>query len=298
MLEELVAVLVALAAGVPPQASCAYPCWTEIGSSELVYESFGNAPVPLVKPPYVFSLPYPAQPRGAVSHDCVLEANSTVDIYGYDPGTRVWTGPVKGPIYRYPGYVERSSGFGGWKGLAVQVAFTGKATADDPSTVIQSVFFHDERCYLASFEFGFSRYVKGWAGEDRVSFYYESNANCQPPGKCRSRATGENLIERRVNLPLAIPSGHNSRGGVDWLYEAYLADGGAIWRVLVLDPYTREEKAGPFRVEVQGFLLETAREYFAHGGFGYVTATSSRIGPLAVPADPPSLDIVKIFAAK
>jgi len=224
---------------------CPYPCWTEIASSKFTYESFQSEPIPPVVPPYEFSLPYPAQAQGASSADCNALENPSVYPYQYDPQTKTWAGPLTGPVYRNPTYLEVSVFGSGRKGLAAQVSFAGEVDASNGNTLVESVFFHTDRCYHASTEFGFSHHINGLPGDGQVYFYYEVNANCHPTGKCRVRETGENLVDQRTNVPLAIPAGPNSHGGSDWVYEAYLVDGGGQWRIRVADPYTFENKTEP-----------------------------------------------------
>jgi hypothetical protein len=279
-------------------AQCPYPCWSELASDKFTYESFKATPQPPVSPPYEFSLPYPSQSTGASSEACNAQENPNVDLYRYDSENQTWSGPLTGPIYRYPTYLEVSQLSRGWKGIAVEVAYAGKVDSSNGHTLVESIFFHNERCYRASTEFGFSHYLKGLPGEDKIYFYYEINANCQPKGKCRVHGTQDALTDTRVNVPIAIPSGPNSRGGSDWLYEAYLIDGGAKWHIRVVDPYKHETKGAPIEVNVQDFFRGVAIDYAAQGAEGYVTATATRDGPLLNSSDPPMMKILKIYAAK
>lgn len=302
MTHRVLRIALVLAMPALPQAvsrtECPYPCWTEIVPRAFAYESFRTQPLPPVAPPYEFSLPYPSQTQGAWSPDCNAIENPAVDLYQYDPETNSWTGPLTGPVYRNPAYLEVSPLASGRKGLAARVSFAGQVNSYNGNTLIESVFFHTDRCYHASTEFGFSHYVKGLPGDDRVFFYYEANANCKPTGKCRVRGTGEYLVDRRVNLPLTIPAGPNSRGGPDWLYEAYLVNAGSDWRVRVVDPYNLQDKLGPVDYDVSNFFLDLAMGYSAHGADGYVTATSTRDGPVVYSGDPPVMNVVGIYAAK
>jgi hypothetical protein len=111
-------------------------------------------------------------------------------------------------------------------------------------------------------------------------------------------ASEDALTDQRVNVPIAIPSQPNSHGGSDWLYEAYLIDGGSKWHIRVVDPYKHETKGAPIDQDVQDFFRDIANDYAAHGGEGYVTATATRDGPLLYSTNPPVLNIVKIYAAK
>ena len=54
--------------------------------------------------------------------------------------------------------------------------------------LVESVFFHNERCYRAGADLDFAITLKGLPADDKIYFYYELNANCQPKGKCRSTA--------------------------------------------------------------------------------------------------------------
>jgi hypothetical protein len=279
-------------------AECRYPCWSELAANKFSYESFEAVPAPPVAPPYEFSFPYPSQPKGALSAACNAQENPNVDLYRYDSQNQTWSGPLTGPIYRNPTYLEVSQLAKGWKGIAVEVSYEGKVDSSNGHALVESVFFHNERCYRASTEFGFSHYLKGLAGEGKIYFYYEINANCQPKGKCRVHDTQEPLTDIRVNVPIPIPSQPNSRGGSDWLYEAYLIDSGAKWHIRVVDPYKHETKGSPIDHDVHDFFVETAKGYAAHGGEGYVTATATRDGPLLDSSNPPVMNIVKIYAAK
>jgi len=279
-------------------AQCPYPCWSELAADKFTYESFEAQPVPPVSPPYEFSLPYPSQPKGASSAACNAQENPNVDLYRYDSQNQTWTGPLTGPIYRNPTYLEVSQKTTGWKGIAVHALYEGKIDSPNGHTLVESVFFHDERCYRASTEFGFSHYLKGLPGDNTIYFYYEINANCQPKGKCRVHGTEDPLTDQRVNIPISISSEPNSHGGSDWLYEAYLIEGGAKWHIRVVDPYKHQTKGAPMDQDVQDFFRGIAADYAANGAEGYVTATATRDGPLAESSNPPVMNIVKIYAAK
>jgi hypothetical protein len=279
-------------------AQCRYPCWSELASDKFSFESFEATPEPPAARPYQFSFPYPVQPKGAYSEACNAQENPNVDLYHYNQQSQTWNGPLTGPIYRNPTYLEVSQRADGWKGIAVQVSYQGKVDSANGHTLVESVFFHNERCYRASTEFGFSHYVKGLAGDDTIYFYYEINANCQPTGKCRVHGTQDALTDMRVNLPIPIPSEPNSHGGSDWLYEAYLIDGGAKWHIRVVDPYKHETKGSPIDQDVEEFFRDIATDYAAHGGKGYVTGTATRDGPLVISSNPPIMNVVKIYAAK
>ena len=279
-------------------AECPYPCWSEIAADQFTYESFEHVSIPAVSPPYEFSLPYPSQLKGASSAECEAHENPNVDLYRYNPDDRSWTGPLSGPIYRNPSFIQVSALTHGWKGIAVHAAFEGQVDGFNGHTLIESVFFHTDRCYRAATEFGFSHYVKGLAGPDKIFFYYEINANCKPEGKCRIHGSGDALSDERVNIPVAIPAQPNSHGGSDWLYEAILVDGGAKWRIRVVDPYKHVAKIAPIEHQVQDFFRTIAKDYAAEGGTGYVTATATRDGALVYSGAPPAMNILKIYAAK
>jgi len=290
--------LASLAAQAFAQTECPYPCWTEIGPRSFTYESFRVEPRPRVFPPYEFSLPYPSQAQGAWSANCDAAENPNVHLYQYDSQTQTWTGPLTGPVYRNPTYSEVSTLGSGRKGLAVQVAYSGSAAASNGNMLVESVFFHSDRCYHASTEFGFSHSVRGQPADNQISFYYELNANCQPVGKCRVHGTNENLIDQRVNTAITIPTEHNSHGGSDWLYEAWLINGGSQWHVRVVDPYTLAEQAAPVDYDVSSFFLGIAQTFFADGAAGYATATSTRNGPIELSQEHPVMYVVKIDVAK
>jgi hypothetical protein len=293
-----VLILVSLIMRAAAQSECPYPCWTEIGVRNFIFESFPFEPEPRAFSPYEFSLPYPSQNEGGWSHNCDLAENPNVDLYQYTAQTQTWIGPLTGPVYRNPSYLEVSGLGNGRKGLAVRVLYSGSVPAASGNTLVESVFFHTDRCYHASTEFGFSHAVRGLPTDNQISFYNELNANCQPTGKCRVHGTDENLIDQRVNMPVTIPAAPNSQGGSDWLYEAYLINGGSQWRIRVVDPYNFAEQTAPVDYNVSSFFLDVAQNYWANGATGYVTATSTRNGPLALSQERPVMNVVKIVVAK
>jgi hypothetical protein len=279
-------------------AQCRYPCWSEIASDKFTYLSFTSEPAPQVSPPYEFSFPDPLQLSGAYSEACNARENPNVDLYSYNAQTQTWMGPLSGPIYRNPSYIQISPLATGWKGIGVQVSFEGKIDSSNGHTLVESTFFHDERCYRASTEFGFSRSVHGLPGDDTVFFYYAINANCQPQGKCRVHGTQDILTSQTVHLPIPIPAEPNSQGGSDWLYEAYLIDGGAKWHIRVVDPHRHVTRGEPIDLDVQPFFQDIAKDYATSGAKGYVTSTATRDGVLEPSSNPPVMNVVKIYAAK
>jgi hypothetical protein len=279
-------------------AQCLYPCWSEIAADKFTYASFENQPMPSASPPYEFSFPYPTQAKGGIKEGCDAQENPKVDLYRYDSATATWTGPLAGPIYTNPGYLQRSPLTDGWKGIAVQVSYEGKIDQFNGHTLIDSVFFHDERCYRASTEFGFSHYLKGLASDGNLSFYYEINANCKLKGKCRVHGTEDVLMDQRVNVAIPIPTKPNSHGGADWLYKAYLVDGGSKWHIRVVDPHNHKDVTAPIDHTIRDFFLDTAKDYFEHGATGYVTATATRDGALIDSGHRPVMNIVKMYSAK
>jgi len=265
---------------------------------KFTFESFSKIPQPPSFSPYGFSLPYPPQSTGAWTQACNARENPDVDLYKYDAAAKTWSGPLAGPVYRNPSLIERSVRAAGWKGIAMRVSFEGAAGREERSTLAQAVFFHDERCYRASTEFGFFRYLKGTRDDGKIFFYYELHANCNPAGKCRATATGVTLTDRQESVPVAIAGAINSQGGTDWLYEAYLIDGGARWAIRVVDPYKHEPQSPPLVRDVQDFYQPIAKDYFKQGAEGYATATSERSGPVSYAGQAPSLHIYAIYAAK
>lgn len=135
-------------------------------------------------------------------------------------------------------------------------------------------------------------------GDNTVYFYYEIHANCKPDGKCRDHNTGATLIDERESIPLNTPSRPNSQGDSDWLYEAYLEDGGTLWVIQARDPYTHKDVAAPLRRVVKDFWLAAGRNFFENGADGFVTATAERNGPILYSGDAPTMNIAKIWVAK
>jgi len=279
-------------------AQCRYPCWSEFASVKFTYFSFESEPVPPASLPYEFSFPYPPQPKGAYSEACNAQENPNVDLYSYNSEDQTWTGPLTGPVYRNPSYIQRSPLTSGWKGIAVQVSFAGKIDSSNGHTLVESTFFHNEPCYRASTEFGFSRSVQGLPGDNTIFFYYAINANCQPQGKCRVPGTQEILTSQTVHVPIQIPAEPNSQGGSDWLYEAYLIDGGAKWHIRVVDPHKHVTHGAPMDAVIEGFYQDIAKDFSANGAKGYVTSTATRDGTLEPSTNPPVMSVAKIYAAK
>jgi len=272
--------------------------WTELNVQSFSFVSFANVPAPTVLPPYEFSLPDPEQQQGASSEICNARENPNVDLYRWDPGRRAWAGPLEGPVYRSPTDSFVGTFATGRKGIAAHLLFTGKGSSYNGNSLAQAVFFHDEPCYRASTEFGFFRYVKGLPADDTVYFYYEINANCTPSGKCRTHGTSQVLNDQQEAVPLPPQPGFNSRGGADWLYVAYLINGGAQWRIEVLDPYTFADIFPPLTPAVKDFFARTASDYDWGGANGYITATSTRSGTVLYSGEAPTMKIVNIFVAK
>jgi len=134
--------LTPLAIGIA-STQCPYPCWSEIAAEKFTYESFQPAPQPLASPPYIFAFPYPSQPNGAYSESCNAQENPDVDLYRYGPQTQSWTGPLTGPIYRNPAYLEVSPLLTGAKGIAVQLSYEGKI--DHPTAIRSSIPYSSTR---------------------------------------------------------------------------------------------------------------------------------------------------------
>lgn len=279
-----------------PRGECGYPCWTEIPAAKFTFVSFAPSAQPPAAPGYEFSLPDPAQTQGGMSEQCNARENPDVDLYRQEGNS--WVGPLSGPVYRNPLYSYVSEKAAGRKGIAVQVAFSGGPVSNTGQWLAQAVFFHDEPCYRASTEFGFDRYLKGLPGDSTVYFYYELHANCKPDGKCRNHQTGAIWLDQRESIPLGTPPGANSRGGPDWLYEAYLEDGGTLWVLQVRDPYTHKEALAPLRRAVKDFWTDSGKSYFAKGADGYITATAVRDGPIAYSGGPPTMNLAHIWVAK
>jgi hypothetical protein len=273
------------------------PSWTKLESQSFAFVSFAQAQPPSVLPPYELSLPDPVQPRGAWSVTCNARENPNVDLYHYDTERQTWTGPLAGPVYRSPTDSYVSSLGMGYKGIAAQLLFTGRGASYNGNTLVQAVFFHDEPCYRAATEFGFFRYVKGMPEDETVYFYYEANANCAPEGKCRIHGADQPLSDQQEAVPLPAEASNNSGGGSDWLYRAYLINDGAQWVIEVVDPYTFADTFPPLTVEVKGFFRGASTDYYREGASGYITATSTRSGPVGY-VDAPSMKVAEILVAR
>jgi hypothetical protein len=258
--------------------------------------SFETVPEPRAAAGYEFSLPFPAQSKGGMSEECGAGESTGVALYQRDGES--WEGPLTGPVYRYPLNSYRSGKIAGGKGIAVQLGFTGGEVIYGGQTLIQSVFFHDEPCYRAATEFGFDRYLQGRPTDGTVYFYYEIHANCKPDGKCRDRQNGITLADRRESVPLKTPRGENSRGRSEWLYEAYLDKGGAVWAIQIRDPYSNRAAAPPLPHAIKDFWQAAGRRFFESGTEGYVTATSMRNGTVAYSGDMPMMNVARVAIVK
>jgi hypothetical protein len=134
--------------------------------------------------------------------------------------------------------------------------------------------------------------------DETVYFYYEVNANCAPQGKCRIHGTDQILTDQQEAVPLPKAAASNSAGGGDWLYKAYLINDGAQWVIEVIDPYTFADTFPLLTLEVKDFFRGAATEYFRQGATGYITATSTRSGPVGYVGEPPSMQVAEILIAQ
>jgi len=280
------------------RAQSTEPSWTKLESKSFTFVSFAHAAEPSVLPPYELSLPDPVQPQGAWSVTCNARENPNVDLYHYDTERRTWIGPLAGPVLRSPTDSYVSPLGVGYKGIAAQLLFTGKGSSYIGTSLAQAVFFHDELCYRAATEFGFFRYGRGLPEDETVYFYYEVNANCAPQGKCRIHGTDQILTDQQEAVPLPKAAASNSAGGGDWLYKAYLINDGAQWVIEVIDPYTFADTFPLLTLEVKDFFRGAATEYFRQGATGYITATSTRSGPVGYVGEPPSMQVAEILIAQ
>lgn len=140
--------------------------------------------------------------------------------------------------------------------------------------------------------------MKGLPEDQTVYFYYEINANCQPEGKCRVPGTGQVLTDQQQAIALPTPAGASPTAGSAWLYLAYLINGGAQWRIQVLDPATLADAVSPLTLDVASFFADAASQFDQNGADGYISATSTRNGPVLYAGPAPAMQVAKILVGR
>jgi len=206
--------------------------------------------------PFQWSLQYPyANPFASEPDDTgCLTTDKFMDGKGASFNMTITNQPA-GTIYRYlPAYFYRSSPVTDIRGIGLQAEFRGNGTNNDEKNGLwHSAFFHSQRCYGGTTEFGFRRVINNTMGgpsypsisEAIVQFYFTVNTNCSITNLNCSVTNGYNNQSYYIgewgyggNLP--IPTVPNSRNGDDWLYLAWLEPGATYWMFEIVDPYTNQ----------------------------------------------------------
>ncbi len=252
--------------------------------------SFVN-PTPPLSPQILPTLPFPNQTTGSqdATGYCPTYASLAYSVYSYSGG--VWTGPLTGILDRYYANLNATNGFTVpvlTQGMDYDISATGQiGSISDPSTqnYQQAWFWGTDRCYLSGPEFGFFKLFQATGANNVVNFYYSLNGNCfgvSTLSSCRIGATsifpnggsGNNA----PTVAISIPSGTNSLGGTDWVYQAY-ASSAYSFLVRVRDPGTMADVVSPITVNVQSWFQPTMASLYTTGIPGFVTITSQRNSP-------------------
>jgi hypothetical protein len=218
----------------------------------------------------------PASDNSTQDFSCPVASNPSIpNWYGHSylsaaQPTEVWSGPLAGNFYRYPGSGYNSGYQPSVRGISFQGAFGGKVISSSDTTwnyVDQTVFYHQNACYAGGAEFGFFRLLQHpWSVQEEttVNFYWSLNTNCAggtvslplyssqgyetspsfSSSGC-SDAYGNPVIAQVNQTP--IPLWVNSQYSLVYNYSAYLttqcSDGtntyyGPYFQVAIQDPYS------------------------------------------------------------
>ena len=263
-----------------------------IPTADFTYYSYSFQFSPPI-PPALFTLNFPNQTTGAqdATGYCSTYSALAYNVYSYSGST--WTGPLSGPLDRYYANLDATTGYGPpilFQGTNYDISATGQiGSISDPSTqnYQQAWFWSSDRCYLAGPEFGFYKLFQATGANNTVYFYYATNGNCFVVGglsSCRSKTDGSNVLpnggtgNNAPSFAITIPSGTNSLGGTDWVYQAY-ASSSSAFIVRVRDPGTMADVVTPLTITVQSWFVPTMQSLFTTGLPGYVTITSQRNSP-------------------
>ena len=303
--------------GAPPPA----PAFVEIMNGETSTLTSTAAPgsgptvVNSIQSPFVF----PATAQGTNDTVCTIPAGDAdrdtpwwFTYTGGDPANpgRMLVQDLTGnAIYRNPSVFQMSDSREAVYGFQAIATFGGSAKASAGGEgAIESIFFHEDRCFTAHREFGFYRSVAA-----NVAFFYWSvNSNCGIAGNagypfCRSAQAVTGASENPAAAPLVTET----------LVAVPLVDSGGSQ---ILDPNTQyrllaflfqdQDGSYKFRVEVwddaAGAQLFVANvpssnamadlKMTGAGTRGQVTATMLRTGPLEF-ADAPALSVTNLHVA-
>jgi hypothetical protein len=343
----LLAVHLGFAGGLPTEHSsnvpCAYPCWSQVAPSVFSEDQYAYSAAKTVggtlytttmalptppQSPFIWDVPYPDVPS-FVGQGSFGEPDDTGCTYGDTyvsgiPGAPALPMQVTGHsssalISRdNPTYIYRTSELADVRGIGVQGSFQGTGTGGaggmaNGNVLTQSVFYHSQRCYTATTEFGFARTVgapSGDVGPNTLLFYYSIYTNC--PDNClinnvlETQIGGYSLklsspMVTQVSIP--IPQTLNSAGRTDWLYEAWLVESGGnyTWNIVVLDPVDYAQQGSKITLgPVQSWFVQYANQMLNNGGLnGYMTITSNlsaQWSPVPNPDYSVSLRVVNLFA--
>lgn len=264
-----------------------------VGFGNFTYYSYSPAQTqPAAPPGSLFSLGFPLQSAGAVEQLAACNDYSKLPYAFYSFSGGIWT-LVTGPVFRYFSNYESTIGnyptpVTGIQGLQTQAIISGViATNTDPSTqaFVQSTFYHQDACFLAGIEMGFEKILinpGNTTEQGTVYFYYGLNPNCftvSGTSSCRDRVSGANVFGNSDKVGLIEPTGTNSVGRTDWLYQMY-AVSATQFQIRIRDPVTFTDAVTPVTFTVDSFFLPSMTTIYNSTISGYITSTEQRVSPV------------------
>jgi hypothetical protein len=298
--------------------------WTSgIPASNQVYPSTLGLPAE-------FTIPQPTTYTGSsdttLPSPCSYTDTFTDGLTSYNPNLRFMN--ETGTISRSPGsYVQRSTYLTDVAGLAMQATF-GAGLGTSATATQESVFYHSQRCFDATTEFGFFRNINGNAtSEWTLNFYYADNANCPTSGthECQifetvggwTTITNNLFTNATVSIP-QCPDSASSGTDYSWVYRAWVTKpSGYQWNITVTDPYTGTAppttshgitcnattssatlaiSSSWLPLAITGSTTQYASAMRANTGLaGYITLTSALYGTSA-PSSGPTMTLLHIWA--
>jgi hypothetical protein len=194
-------------------------------------------------------------------------------------------------------------------GLQYAGALGGKIISNsDPNSppsdsLSEAVFVHQRPCYDGGPEFGFYRNIQTPSDfPNTIYFYYSDITNCTghafgyqnnypngtvvnpPQSSCYDPSTAtfiSNILPSQgggKGVQIAAPTGQNSIGHYDWLYQAYVT-GPSQFTVVVSDPYNSIQQSSVI-VTVDPFFESYTSQMWNNGQgsqfWGYVTVAMNK----------------------
>lgn len=261
-------------------------CPQAIPTSSFNFFSYNATKRPSPPNGAMFQLNFPTQKVGSqdVLANCHTFGNLIYQWYAYGGGVWVMV-PDDAPVVRsFTTYFQNSSTVTFQKGMEFNISMTGKlATNAAPSqnNFQQAWFWGSSQCFEDGPEIGFTRVLfnPGNASEEsRIQFYYGTNVNCYTVASlssCRSRSTGASIAPQVSTQFITLPTGLNSKGGTNWIYNVTIV-AGTQFVVRIQDPYTLLDAVPVTPITIDPYFLSYAADLFDSGLAGYDSITQVR----------------------